>query len=88
MTYMVHMDMTARTPQQLGAALRRVRRQQGLTQAQLGKRMRARQATVSQLESGHPGTSLRTLMDAIAALNIEVVVQHRSTHRPDIEDLF
>lgn len=86
--YMNAMDLMARTPQQLGAAIRRIRRQQGLTQAELGKRMRARQATVSLIEAGHPGTTLRTLTDAIAALGIELVVRSRNKQPDRIEDIF
>lgn len=45
------MDTIARTTQQLRAALRRFRRRKGLTQGGLRDVMRARQATVSKLES-------------------------------------
>jgi HTH-type transcriptional regulator/antitoxin HipB len=78
-----------RTSKQLGAALRRIRRVQGITQKTLGDRMHARQATVSKLEAGEPATQLRTLLDALAALDLELVIQPR-TSAPvhEIEDLF
>lgn len=83
------MNIFARTPQQLGAAIRRVRRQRGLSQIQLGHLMHVRQATVSQLEAGHPGTMIRTIMDALAALDLEITVHARSTKAAaDIEELF
>jgi HTH-type transcriptional regulator/antitoxin HipB len=83
------MDMIARTPKQVGAAVRRYRRLRDMTQAALGKKMRARQATVSKLESGEPATQLRVLLDALAALHLELVVRPRTAASPeDIEKMF
>jgi HTH-type transcriptional regulator/antitoxin HipB len=83
------MEPIARTPKQIGAVLRRYRRQRELTQAELGTRMSVRQATVSKLEAGEPATQLRTLMDALAALDLELVIQPRNKTSPaDIEELF
>jgi HTH-type transcriptional regulator/antitoxin HipB len=83
------METIARTPKQLGAGVRRYRRQKGLSQGSLGDLMHARQATVSKLESGEPATQLRILMDAVAALDLELVIRPRTTvTTQDIEDLF
>jgi HTH-type transcriptional regulator/antitoxin HipB len=82
------MTTLARTPQQLGAAIRRARRSRKLTQYQLGARMHVRQATISQLEAGHPGTRLRTLMDALAALGLELNIGPRGSTEDNIEDIF
>jgi HTH-type transcriptional regulator / antitoxin HipB len=83
------MDQFARTPQQIGALIRRHRRQAALSQSELGQKMGARQATVSKLESGEPGTQLKILMDALAALNLELVIRARSKAEPkSIEDIF
>jgi HTH-type transcriptional regulator/antitoxin HipB len=83
------MDMIARTPKQLGAGIRRYRRQKNLTQNGLGDLMHARQATVSKLESGEPATQLRILMDALTALDLELVVRVRTkVSTQEIEDLF
>ena len=81
------MEQIARTPKQVGSAIRRRRRQTGLTQARLGEQTQLRQATISALESGEPGTQLRTLLDVMAALGLEIVIRERSTG-PDIEDVF
>ncbi|MGY4230021.1 HTH-type transcriptional regulator/antitoxin HipB [Bradyrhizobium sp. USDA 4503] len=79
----------ARTEKQLGAILRRVRRQAGLTQSGLGKQIHLRQGTVSRLEAGEPAIQLHTLMEALAALNLELVVRTRSkATSTDIEDIF
>ena len=76
----------ARTEKQLGAILRRARKQAGLTQSSLGN---LRQGTVSRLEAGAPAIQLHTLMEALAALNLELVIRPRSKANPaDIEGLF
>jgi HTH-type transcriptional regulator/antitoxin HipB len=60
-----------------------------MTQDALGKKMRARQATVSKLESGEPATQLRVLMDALTALDLELVIRPRTTaSKDDIEEMF
>src|SRR5204863_5632785 len=53
------MDTIARTPQQLGAGIKRYRRQKNLTQGNLGGKMRARQATVYNMEAGLPDPQVR-----------------------------
>jgi len=79
----------ARTEKQLGAILRRARRQAGLTQSGLGKQIHLRQGTVSRLEAGAPAIQLHTLMEALAALNLELVVRTRSkADTTDIEGIF
>jgi HTH-type transcriptional regulator/antitoxin HipB len=82
-------EQIARTEKQLGAVLRRARKQAGLTQGDLGQQIHLRQGTVSRLEAGEPAVQLRTLMSALSALNLELVVRPRSQGRAaDIEDLF
>ena len=83
------MDQISRTPKQIGAALRRRRRALKLTQTDLGDRTSLRQATISGLERGEPGTQLRTLLDVMAALDLEFVIRPRSkASAKEIEDLF
>jgi HTH-type transcriptional regulator / antitoxin HipB len=78
----------ARTEKQLGAILRRVRKQAGLTQGALGEQIHLRQGTVSRLEAGEPAVQIHTLMETLSALNLELVVRPRSKGSADIEDLF
>lgn len=83
------MKPIARTEQQLGAIIRRERRRQGLTQQELGARIGLRQATISKLERGEPATRLRTLLDALTALGLQLVVEERETaSSSDIGALF
>lgn len=82
------MDQIARTSKQIGDALRRRRRTLNLTQRELGTKTSLRQATISAIENGEPGTQLRTLSDVLAALNLELVIRPRTKGSPtEIEDL-
>ena len=81
------MDQIARTASQIGAAVRRRRRTLHLRQGDVGSKAGLRQATVSALENGEPGTQLRTLINVMAALGLEMVIRERSKASVDIEDL-
>ena len=82
-------DQIARNEKQLGAILRRARKQARLTQGSLGDHIYLRQGTVSRLEAGEPAVRLRTLMAALSALELELVVRPRSkVSAADIEGLF
>ena len=82
-------EQIARSEKQLGAILRRARKQARMTQSGLGNHIRLRQGTISRLEAGEPAIQLHTVMQALAALNLELVVRPRSkTSPPDIEKLF
>lgn len=83
------MNQSARTAKQIGAIVRRVRRNARLTQAELGKRVGLRQATISKLEAGEPATRLSTLLDAMTALGLEIIIDKRGkASAKDLEDLF
>lgn len=82
------MEQIVRTPKQMGAAIRRRRRILKLSQQEVGDRIRLRQATISALENGEQGTRMRTLLDAMTALGLEIVVRERSINGKDIEELF
>lgn len=82
------MDQIARTSKQLGAIIRRQRRALRLSQAAVGGKTNLRQATISTLENGEPGTQLKTLTDVLAALDLEMVIRPRSKAAARIEDVF
>lgn len=78
----------ARTPQQIGNAVRRARKQLGLNQAALGQRAGIRQSTVSLIETGNPAARVDTVLALLAALDLEFQVAPRSRQSPsDLEDL-
>ncbi|MCP5145766.1 MAG: helix-turn-helix domain-containing protein [Gammaproteobacteria bacterium] len=83
------MSQNARTPGQLGAIVRRARRNAGLTQTELGQRIGLRQATISKLEKGEPATRISTLLDALSALGLEIIIDKRGqASGQSLEDLF
>lgn len=83
------MMQRARTAKQIGAIIRRARRNAGLTQTELGKRIGLRQATVSKLEAGQPATRLSTLLDVLTALRLEIIIDKRgSASAKNLEDMF
>jgi HTH-type transcriptional regulator / antitoxin HipB len=82
------MTHLARTPKQIGAIVRRLRKIQELTQTELGDKTHLRQATISALENGEPGTQIKTLTDVLTALNLEIVIQQRSQASGEIADIF
>jgi HTH-type transcriptional regulator / antitoxin HipB len=83
------MQQSARTAKQIGAIIRRMRRHAGLTQAELGRKVGLRQATISKLERGERATQLSTLLDALTALGLEIIIEKRGKASPRrLEDLF
>jgi HTH-type transcriptional regulator / antitoxin HipB len=81
-------DQIARTPKQVGEAVRRRRRALGMHQKDLAGKAGLRQATISGVEAGESAT-LRTFFDVLAALDMEVVIRPRTKESTaTIEDLF
>lgn len=81
------MEQVVRTTKQMGAAIRRRRRLLKLSQQEVGARVRLRQATISALENGEPGTRIRTLLDVMTALGLEIVVRERLVDK-NLQELF
>ena len=83
------MEQITRTPKQLGALLRRRRRELALTQEALASRIHLRQATVSALENSAADSRLATLFDTLSALDLELLVRPRSQGSArEVEELF
>ena len=83
------MDNIARTQKQLGSIIRRCRKNNGMSQGALGSKASLRQATISSIENGESDASLTTMMDILAALDLELVVRPRSKGSDtNIEDIF
>jgi HTH-type transcriptional regulator/antitoxin HipB len=72
------MESLIRLPKQFGAAIRRERRRQGLTQKELGDKISTRQATISSLEAGAAKVHLETTLKVLAALDCELVMRPRT----------
>ncbi len=83
------MKQSARTAKQIGAIIRRARRNAGMNQTELGKKIGLRQATISKLERGEPATQLSTLLDVLSALGLEIIIDKRGRgSAADLESLF
>ena len=83
------MPQTARNATQIGAAIRRARRLARLTQAALGAKTGLRQATISALERGEGDVRLSTVLDVLAALGLELVIDERGRASAGrLEDIF
>lgn len=65
------------TPQQLGSVLQGFRKQCGLTQAQVARKVGLQQSAVSELELDSSTASLNRIFKLLAALDLELVVQSR-----------
>lgn len=72
-----------RRPAEIGAVLRRFRRELKLSQQGVADRAGIRQATISAIEAGDEGVSLKTLALILAALDLELVIRPRSEPATD-----
>lgn len=70
-----------RSPDQIGAIIRRRRKGLKLSQSKLGERAGLRQETISIIESGNPATRLDTILAVLAALDLEFHVTARGQRR-------
>jgi HTH-type transcriptional regulator/antitoxin HipB len=83
------MSDLARNPKQIGNLIRRVRKQRGLSQTQLGEKAGLRQATISMIETGNPAAALETILTVLSVLDLEFRIVPRSKGTAaDIEDIF
>ena len=82
------METLARTPEQIGTAMRRVRKSKGLTQKEVSSLSGLRIATISSVENGDEGTQLKTILAIMMALGLEFRISERRNGQPDIEDIF
>lgn len=72
------MNELARSPEQVGNAIRRARKKHGMSQAELGKKAGLRQETISLIENGNPAAKLETILAVLSVLNLELQIHSRS----------
>ncbi len=83
------MNDLARDPKQIGNLIRRTRKKRGLSQAQLGEKAGLWQETISVIERGNPAAKLETILNVLAALDLELRIVPRSKGGAgDIEVIF
>lgn len=78
----------ARNPTQIGNIIRRIRKQKGWSQSDLGKKAGVRQETVSVIENGSPTAKLETILALLAALDLEFQVSEKETVFAEHERFF
>ena len=71
-----------RTPRQLGPLLRALRRQAGLTQADVAGQLGVTRQAVSELENRPESGTFGRLMKLCAVLGVELALQPRDASRP------
>jgi HTH-type transcriptional regulator/antitoxin HipB len=72
------MTELARSPEQIGNAIRRARKKRGMSQAELGEKTGLRQGTISLIEKGHAAAKLETILVVLTVLNLELQIAPRS----------
>jgi HTH-type transcriptional regulator/antitoxin HipB len=72
------MDVVARIPAQLGAALKNARIRRGLSQTDAASTVGLKQKTVSSLENVGAKTSVETLYKMLSALDLELVIRDKA----------
>lgn len=76
---------TVRSSRQLANALREARKQQGLTQTELGEKAGMSQENISRIESGKKQPTTRTVLDLLAALNYQLHVEPRDSSQEPLQ---
>lgn len=83
------MKYLARSPKEVGHAIREARKAQKLTQKDLAVRSGVWQETISKIENGLSGTKMETIFDLLSALELEVHIADRSKGSVKaLEDIF
>lgn len=72
------MQMLLVSPKDIGAALRTLRKEKGLSQKELGQRVGLDQKKVSLIENGNPNCRVDSLFRLLSALELGVVLQSKS----------
>ena len=72
------MSDLARSPEQIGHAIRRARKKRGMSQSELGAKAGLRQETISLIENGNPAAKLETILAVLSALDLELRVNDRT----------
>lgn len=71
------MSELARSPEQIGNAIRRARKKCGMSQSELGEKAGLRQETISLIENGNPAAKLETILAVLSALGLGFQIHPR-----------
>lgn len=81
-------SVTLRNINEVGLVLERLRKQKGLSQTELAKKIGVRQGTISDLEKKDKIPTLKTFFSILAALDFEVKISARERSEDPYEGLF
>ena len=70
-------DYTVKTSRQLGAVLRGYRKEQSLTQQEIGKKAALPQPSISEMETDPGRAALSRVLKVLGALDLELVIRER-----------
>ena len=69
-----------RAPSDVGPMIKRIRKQQNLTQEELSKMTGIKQQTISAIENGSQNAEMKTLFTILSIFNLELAVRAREQH--------
>lgn len=72
------MQFTVRSPEDLGRAIRRVRRDRGWSQQDLGSRTGVDRSYVAKIERGRSSRLLSLVLDLLRVLDLEITLHVRA----------
>ena len=73
---------------QIGTSLKKVRREKGWTQAQLSRKAKISQQTISSLENGYLNVSLQTLIKIVDVLGLSISIVNPQDHIQGANNIF
>ena len=80
------MQMLLVSPKDIGAALKTLRKEKGLSQKELGQRVGLDQKKVSLIENGNPNCRVDSLFRLLSALELGAVLQSKSNSSTSDQD--
>jgi HTH-type transcriptional regulator/antitoxin HipB len=78
------MELLLVSPKDIGAVLRDMRKQKGMSQMELGRRVGLDQKKVSLMENGNPNIRLDSLLRLLSALEAGLVIRPKAIP-PDLD---
>ena len=80
------MQMLLVSPKDIGAALKTLRKEKGLSQKELGQRVGLDQKKVSLIENGNPNCRVDSLFRLLSAFELGAVLQSKSNSSTSDQD--
>lgn len=82
------MHQPIRSPQQLGALIRQMRLERGMSQKELADLIGTYQKTISTIENGSPGAKIDTIFSLLAALHLDLQPIPRRKASVELDEIF